>query len=77
MKKPQFQEKSTNTFDQLPKPGQLALLQRYRNRHVSRKEFTTENEDVISNMAENFFIKNVLNFGLGEEWMIAIYNGNV
>ena len=74
MNKPQFQEKPKHPSDLLPKPQQLEILQRIRDRHVCRKKFTTETEDVISDMAEEFFVENVLDNGLSEEWMKAIDN---
>ena len=75
MNKPQLQQKPTNSCVLVPKPQQFDVIQRVRDRHVCRKKFTTENEDAISDMAENFFIGNVLEMGLSEEWMKAIDNG--
>lgn len=74
MNKPQ----SENFVDRshlLPKSEQFAILQRIRDRHIPKKKFTTETEDVIAEMAENNFITNVLDSGLSNEWMESIYNG--
>lgn len=75
MNKPQFQEKPKHPSTLLPKPQQFDVIQRIRDRHICHKKFTTEKEDAISDMAENFFVGNVLNMGLSGEWMKAIDNG--
>ena len=75
MNKPQFQEKPKQPSTLLPKPQQFDVIQRVRDLHVCHKKFTTEKEDAISDMAENFFVGNVLDMGLSGEWMKAIDNG--
>jgi hypothetical protein len=75
MNKPQLQQKPTNSCVAVPKPQQFDVIQRVRDSHISKKKFTTEKEDAISDMAENYFVQNVLDMGLSDEWMKAIDNG--
>ena len=75
MNKPQFQQKPISSCVSVPKPQQFDVIQRVRDRHVCHKKFSTERDDAISDMAEEFFVQNVLDMGLSEQWMKAIDNG--